>query len=100
MATSSRSRRAQYGGVLISGLAFAAISAFIVVGMLTMTVSNYARSSTEADYEAALGLAEAGVNYELRKLSLDPTTADQVSTAASTTLGDGSFTVYCTNKDG
>src|SRR5438309_75708 len=99
MARSSRPRRTQYGGVLISGLAFAAISAFIVVGMLTMTVANYARSSTEADYESALSLAEAGVNYELRKITLNTANADQRDTAPSYTFGNGTFKVYCTNKD-
>ena len=53
--------RARRGGVLISALAFVVIASALVVGMITMSVSFYARAKTEADYEAALPLAEAGV---------------------------------------
>ena len=69
-----------------------------------MTVSYYARSKTEADYQAALPLAEAGVNYEFRKISSNIANADQKSggnpNGVTYALGPGTLTVYCTNKDG
>ena len=104
MKTPTPLQRLRYGGVLISALAFVTVASALVVGMLTLSVSYYARAVTESDYEAALGVAEAGVNYELRKLSNNTNNADQSSVAnpagPSYTLGSGAFTVYCSNKDG
>src|SRR5207248_3349236 len=62
------------------------------------------RAGVESDYASALSLAEAGVNYELRKISADPTVADQVVAGAPTgvtyAFGAGKYRVYCMNKDG
>src|SRR5689334_17830088 len=104
MKTTSRSVKAQHGGVLLSALAFTTITALLVAGLATISVSYYARAKTESDYAAALPLAEAGINYELRKISADTSTADQATTAnpngTSVSYGSGSFSVYCSNKDG
>jgi Tfp pilus assembly protein PilX len=100
MKTRSWLRRCQHGGVLISALAFVAITSLLLVGMATVTVSHFARARTEKDYEAALGLAEAGVNYELRKLSANTSSADQGGSSSTYSLGSGTYTVYCSNKDG
>ena len=97
-------RKARRGGILITALAFVSVSSLLMVGMLTLSVSFYARAQTESDYEAALSLAEAGVNYEMQKISVNTANADQVSvgnpSGPSYTLGNGTFTVYCMNKDG
>src|SRR5579862_4596628 len=60
----SRARR-QRGGVFIAVLAFVLIISIVIAGMATLSTSHYARSYTESDYNAALSLAEAGLNYEL-----------------------------------
>ena len=98
MKTSSRRCRSRRGGVLTSAIAFVAITSALVVGMLTLAMSFYARTQANVDYEAALPLAEAGINYELRKISLSTSNADQ--TATSYPCGSGSFSVACSNKDG
>lgn len=98
-----RLRRARRGGVLISSIAFVAVTSILVVGMLTMAVSFYARVQTESDFENALALAEAGVNYELRAVSLNTANADQKADnpqGITYSLGSGTFSVYCMNKDG
>ncbi len=102
MKRSNPLRKARRGGVLISALAFVTVTSMLVVGMLTMSVSFYARAKTEADYEKALALAEAGANYEFRKISSDTSTADQRTNGTGVTysLGGGAFNVYCSNKDG
>jgi len=103
MNTSIYHRKSRRGGILISALAFTAIGSFLIVGVLTMTLSHYARAKTEADYDGSLALAEAGINYELRKLSANANSGDQIVAGValgSHTLGPGSFSVYCSNKDG
>jgi len=100
----ARIRRQHRGGILITALVFSVIIAFLVAGIGALTVSHLSRESTEASYSGALDLAEAGVNYEIRKISLDASQADQFSAmtqaGATYTLGGGSFTVYCENTDG
>lgn len=68
------------------------------MGIGTFAVSHQTRMRADLNYAQALDLAEAGIDYEFRKVSLDPTTADQ-SPGVRYTFGQGSFTVYCTNKD-
>jgi len=70
--------------------------------MLTVATSYFARAKTESDYETALSLAEAGVNYEFRSISSNTANADQKTNGSGVTysLGGGTFTVYCSNRDG
>ena len=95
-------RKARRGGILISALAFVTVTSMLMIGMLTFSVSFYARAKTESDYESALALAEAGANYEFRKISSNAANADQKSggTGVTYSLGNGTFNVYCSNKDG
>ncbi len=103
MTNSFRIRKAQRGAILISALAFTVISAMLVTGMLTVSTSYFARTQSEADYERALALAEAGVNYEFRKISQNTTNADQrpngTSPGVSYNLGGGTFAIYCANSN-
>jgi Tfp pilus assembly protein PilX len=92
--------RFRRGGILISALAFTIITALMLTGIATLTVSYYARSRVESDYAATLGIAEAGVNYELNKISLDISKADLVAANSTYNFGSGTFNVTCTNKDG
>jgi len=97
-------KRSRYGGVLISALAFMVVVSLLLAGIGTLTVSHYGRAHSESDYAAALSLAEAGINYEYRKISLNSANADQAGTSnppgVSYNFGGGTFRVYCTNKDG
>lgn len=92
------------GGALINAIAFAAIVSLILAGIAKVSVSHYSRAKVEANYVAALYQAEAGINYELQKISATPANADQKSAnapyGATYTLGAGSFQVYCMNADG
>src|SRR6266571_582043 len=100
----TRRIRSRRGGVLLTTLAFVVVISVIMAGMATLSVSYYARAGVESDYAAALDLAEAGVNYELRKISANAGNADQAGShsppGVTYSLGNGTFTVYCINKDG
>ncbi len=91
-------------------LAFSLIAATIIAGVGTLAVSHFSRARVEADNAMAMQLAEAGIDYELRNISLDPTNPNQAHQQAaygsmpgpftSSISGvDGSFTVYVTNDD-
>ena len=97
-----RRTRFRRGGVLITTLAFSVVIAMLLAGMASISVSHYGRALAESDYAAALDLAEAGVNFEFRKISTNPATVDQRTNGNGITysLGSATFTVYCTNKDG
>jgi Tfp pilus assembly protein PilX len=107
MQTIRRSRRRihnVHGAMLISVLAIVVVISLVLAGSMALTVTYFGRVHIEADYAAALDTAEAGVNYELRKISQDATTADQAGTTTppgtSYNFGNGAFCVYCTNRDG
>jgi Tfp pilus assembly protein PilX len=104
MRTTKHCTKQQRGSTLISALAFMIVISLLLAGIGTLCVSHYARSRTESDYAAALNLAEAGANFEFRKISQNPAAADQVSPSAPSgatySLGSGTFTVYCANRDG
>ena len=97
-------RRGQRGGILITALVFSAIIAFLLAGIGTFAVSHLSRESAEACYTGALDLAEGGVNAELRKISNSASNADQYNSSTQSgvtyALGNGSYTIYCENKDG
>src|SRR5579884_1233819 len=101
-------RSKHHGSVLTSTLIFVAITSLVMAGIGTYTISHLSRAKTESDYSAAMNLAEAGVNYELRNISedvLDTTRPDQLHPASGqngpytgTISGIiGTFTVSVTN---
>ena len=94
-----RRASARRGGVLISALAFMVVVSLLLAGIGALTVSHYARARAESDYAAVLNLAEAGVNYEFRKISQNPAQADQASAPYTGTLAGGQFTVYCIDRN-
>ena len=98
-------RRLLRGNALITSLVFAVVIALILAGIGTLTVSHYSYAHTEADSAAALDLAEAGINYELHKITENIGQADVGSgnTYAAATLDPsltGTFNVTCANRDG
>src|SRR5690348_15598111 len=95
----SHSRRGSRGMAIIGVLFFILITSFLLMGVGTFVVSNQTRVKVDSDYAKAMDVAEAGIDYEFKKISTDVTTADQYPGTA-TTFGQGSFTVYCANTDG
>ena len=89
---------------MISVLAFSVVTSVLLAGVATFTLSHISRAYSESYYVGALDLAEAGVNFEIRAISQSVTNADQYnnSTGQGVTysFGKGSYTIYCTNKDG
>ena len=101
------------GGVLVTALVFAVVISMFVAGVAAISVGHLGRGSTESDYATAIQLADAGINYELRWLSLDSTNFNQAhqrypktgqlgpyTGTAPDIPGGGSFTVSVTNVDG
>jgi hypothetical protein len=82
----------------------AAVIASLVAGLGSLLVSYYSRASDEAGYANAINLADAGVNYELRRINANVSNADMPGSSAPygtyVTFGNGSFRVYCTMSDG
>ena len=95
----SHKNRRQHGGVLITTLLIAVIIAIIMAGIGILSVSYYSGAMTASNYAASINLADAGVNYELRKLTQNSSTADQFP-GVTYNFGGGTFKVYCTNRDG
>jgi len=84
---------------MIHTLFFMLIISTLLIGIGSFAVSHQTRAKVDSDYAAALDLAEAGVNYEFRKITYDPAQADQ-SPGNTYTFGGGNFRVYCVNRDG
>lgn len=103
---SPRSRgQALRGSALITALVFAVVIALTLAGIGTLTVSHYSYANTEAYSAAALDLAEAGINYELHKITQNIGQADvgNGTIYAAATIDPsltGTFTVRCANRDG
>ena len=89
------------GYVLFTVLIFLLIVSILLGGMATLMVSDLSIGKTEANYENSLPVAEAGINYELRKIS-NGTAADQKNATApyGTTYATtaGTFQVYVTQR--
>ena len=67
------------GGVLITVLCFVVITGFITTGMMHMVTSHYALAKRSGEFDAALYMAEAGVNFEIRSISNNAANADTSS---------------------
>jgi Tfp pilus assembly protein PilX len=95
-----RPRRHQHGSILLTALAFVAFTSMAMGGLITMAFSHYAVVRTEGDYARALTVAEAGINYELRRISQNTANADLSGpTGTSYTTSAGTFKVYITQRN-
>ncbi len=87
------------GSALITALVFTVIIALALAGIGTLTISHYSLANVQAASSDALDLAEAGVNWELYKLTNSGiTSADygDINYSASTYIAPGlpgTFTV-------
>lgn len=92
------------GAATVMALVVTAIVVTLLAASAVIASSHYSRARMESDYATALYLAEAGVNFELRKISDDTTAADQKSddnpNGVSYNYGGGSYSVYCIGQDG
>ncbi len=99
-----RSRRS--GAILLDVLVIVLITSILLAGLATLVVSDSSIANTETNYANSLVVAEAGINYELRKISNDGNSADQKHSSGvagtSYTTAAGTFQVYVTqrNSDG
>src|ERR1044071_6114559 len=94
-----KTRARQRGAMIIGVLFFLLIASVLLVGTGTMTVGHQNLADSDSKYTDALNTAEAGVNYEFRKISQNPNNAD-LTAGSGYTYGNGKFQVYCTNVDG
>lgn len=95
----SRSSRRR-GSVVIGVLFFLLIMSMLLLGVGSYATSHQQRTTMDTAYAQAMDLAEAGVNYEFRKISGNAASADQASSPLTVSLGSGTYTVWCTSTDG
>ena len=94
------------GSILLNVLIFLVVISILIAGVANLMLSDYSIVKVENDYSNSLVVAEAGINYELRKISNDDTKADQKNAngtaGTSYTTAAGTFQVYVTqrNSDG
>ncbi len=90
------------GATLVTTLFFTLITTTLLAGIATYSVSHQVRVKADSDYASALALAEAGINYEIRKLGVSPDTVGQRNspdTPPNNSGLQGTFSVYCVNQD-
>ncbi len=88
------------GFALITVIMFIAITSTLLAGIGTFAVSHNSRAHSDADWQSAMDIAEAGVNTELSKISRNFLTADITPTTYS--FNGGTYRVWVTqrNSDG
>lgn len=96
----SNSRGRERGGAIIGVLFFILIISILLLGAATLAAGHQQRCQYDANYAAAVDLAEAGVNYEFRKLSQNVGQADTAPFTVNAPFGGAgtSFTVQCYNR--
>jgi Tfp pilus assembly protein PilX len=93
-------RASTRGVAMVTALYFVLIISILLIGIATYCASHEQRATYDANYAAALDLAEAGVNWELRKISNNVSQADTVAVSMSQPFGvpSTSYTVQCVNR--
>ena len=93
----------RHGAILLHVLIFLVIISILLAGMAQLMLSDYSIVKVENDYSNSMVVAEAGINYELRKISTNATTADQKQATGpvgtSYTTAAGTFQVYVTQRN-
>src|SRR5574340_820879 len=90
----SRPGRAR-GMALVLALVAVLIISLLLSGALLLSVSHFSLSNTNSRYANALYLAEAGVNWELQKISRNASLADATPTTQTFPTGSRrTFTVH------
>ena len=99
MFISCSSRRTRRGFTIITVLIFILVITILLSGIGMFAVSGQTRVHVDSDAATAINIAEAGANWEFRKLAFDQTNPDQYP-GATVNFGGGTFTVWCANSDG
>jgi|GEM_PF-1489505 len=93
--------QSRHGSALVSALAVVAMSALAISGVVTLASSHSVRQFHDANYELALQLADAGLNYELNFATVNHSAHLSTSPFSGSIPGiAGTFSVYVTNQDG
>jgi len=93
-----RRRTTASGMAFILALVTVVMISALLSGALLLSVSHLALTHSNSSYANALNLAEAGLNWELWKISHDPTQADLTATTVQFPAGSGrSFAVHIAN---
>ncbi len=79
------------GASLIMALVFTLISSVLLGVIGTFALANLNKATIDSDYAAALNIAEAGINYELRWISADTSDPNRAHQAAPVTGQNGPF---------
>ncbi|MFB3880102.1 MAG: hypothetical protein ACE149_02510 [Armatimonadota bacterium] len=83
------------GMALVLALAATAIVSVLLSGILLLVVSHLSLTHTKSSYANAMNLAEAGINWELWKVSHDLSSADNTPATVEVPTSSGrSFTVH------
>ncbi len=99
-------RKRDNGAALITAIVFSAIFATLMAGVVVYAYGHYSLAVRESDNAAAIQLADAGINYELRYISQNQFQAGFVvhgsanPDTGSVTGVPGTFTVWVTKNDG
>jgi len=96
-------RRSVRGAALITVLVFVLISSIILAGIGALVVSDLQTAIEGQEYDNAIYTAEAGINYELNKISVNSANADQKNATGapgtSYSSAAGAFSVYVTQRN-
>lgn len=99
----NRKVRLRSGQTLLGVLFFVLISSIILAGIGTLVVSDYKSAGVGSSYDNALYAAEAGINYEMNKISIDSTKVDQKNATGAPgtnySTAAGNFAVYVTQRN-
>ncbi len=79
------------GMALALALVAILIISILLAGIMLLSVTHYSLSNTNNDYANALNLAEAGINWELNKISRDAALADNTPFSVEFPAGSGRF---------
>ncbi len=85
-----RNSQRQRGSVLVTTLFMIVVTSILLVGVGIFVSSHHTRVQSDSSYARALDLAEAGLNYQMRKISLGTDYSN-----STVNLGGGTFTAQC-----
>ena len=87
----------QRGYAMVTVIMFIAITSTLLAGVSTFAASHNMRAHSDADWQNALDIAEAGINTELAKISRNHLIAD--ITPTTYTFNGGIYRVWITQRN-
>src|SRR5215210_1346567 len=89
-----RSQSTRRGHLLSTLMIFIGIVSVLLGGVTKVAVSHNQAAVEDSRYASSLNYAEAGANYEMYRISQNPSSADQYP-GTTYQMDRGSFRVYC-----